>query len=93
METKTEITSKQYAINWKDAVRGLIVAVGTAILTVIYTSVEAGNFNFDWKMLVKVGAASGLAYIMKNFFQPAQVKQTIPNDQVDSMIDSTKAAK
>lgn len=46
--------------------RGLIVAIATAPLTIIYQSVIVGSLTFDWKMIVTTALAGGLGYIIKN---------------------------
>ncbi len=53
-------------IKLSDWWRGLIVAVATAPLTIIYQSVSAGTLIFDWKAIVTTALAGGIAYLMKN---------------------------
>lgn len=55
-------------LNSKDFLKGLVVAVITAVITIVYTSVQAGNLNFDWKAIGVTALSSALAYIMKNLF-------------------------
>lgn len=84
-QVNTEVTSKQFALNAKDFLRGLLMAAGGAVLTVVETSIEAGVFHFDWSAIGKVAVAAAVVYLTKNYFQPAQVKTTITNDQVDQV--------
>lgn len=92
LDQTPKVSSKQYSLNWQDLGRGLIMAVGGAILTVIETSLEAGNLHFNWKQIGVVGGTAACVYLMKNFFQPAVVQTPVTPKQVD---DSTleKTAK
>ena len=58
--------SKLGSIVASDWMRGLFVAVATGPLTIIYQSVTAKQFVFDWQSIVAVGVAGGLGYIIKN---------------------------
>jgi len=58
------------SITWQDGLKGLITAIGTAILTGVYQLIQS-NGAFDWatlKPVVLAGAAAGIAYLLKNFF-------------------------
>ena len=55
-------------LNWKDFGKGLLLAVLTAVLGAIYTTLQAGSFSFDWKQIGTLAATSFMAYIMKNLF-------------------------
>ncbi|HEY4326400.1 MAG TPA: hypothetical protein VGN20_20620 [Mucilaginibacter sp.] len=65
-------TSSLFTLNWNDLGKGLLVAVGGAVIGAIETSVKAGSLTFDWKSIGGIALASGLAYLSKNFFTPAQ---------------------
>jgi hypothetical protein len=49
--------------------RGLVVAVLTTPLTIIYDTVTATPlvFTFDWKKILGTAIAAGIAYVLKNF--------------------------
>jgi len=69
----TEVTtSKQFSINWKDIIRGLLMAVLTPVILIIQQSISAGEFTFNWKQIGMAAIAGGFAYLVKNFFTPAQ---------------------
>lgn len=55
-------------LDTKDFLKGLVLAVLTAVITIVYTSIEAGNLAFDWKAIGMTALSSALAYIMKNLF-------------------------
>jgi len=55
-------------LNSTDFLKGLIMAVLSSVITVIYQTVEAGSLVFDWKAIGTMALTSGLAYIMKNLF-------------------------
>ena len=55
-------------LNSTDFIKGLIMAVLTTVITVIYQTVEAGSLTFDWKAIGTMALTSALAYIMKNLF-------------------------
>lgn len=92
MDQTPKVSSKQFTLNWQDALRGLIMAAGGAALTIIETSLEAGNLHFNWHQIGIVSGIAGATYLMKNFFQPAVIQTPVTPEQVD---DSTlnKTAK
>ena len=65
-------TSPLFSLNFKDLAKGLIVAVGGAVIAAAETSIQAGALTFNWKTIGGVAVAAGLSYLGKNFFTPAQ---------------------
>jgi hypothetical protein len=55
-------------LNSSDFIKGLIMAVLSTVITVVYQTVEAGSLTFDWKAIGTMALTSALAYIMKNLF-------------------------
>jgi hypothetical protein len=55
-------------LNSSDFLKGLIMAVLSSVITVVYQTVEAGSLVFDWKAIGTMALTSALAYIMKNLF-------------------------
>lgn len=89
--SQTISTSKQFRLNVKDLLRGLAVAVGTAVLTVIYEAVtQCGIGCIDWKQTGGIALAAGLAYLIKNFFTPAEIVVMHPSE---SQIQSVKSGE
>lgn len=94
MNKKIEVTSKQFWLNSKDFLRGLIMAMGTTALMVVQNSIDAGQIVFHWKQMLMAGVGGGVTYLLKNFFQPAQIKKDVTPDEIDALKTSdNKAAK
>jgi hypothetical protein len=55
-------------LNSSDFIKGLLMAVLSSVITVVYQTVEAGSLVFDWKAIGTMAITSALAYIMKNLF-------------------------
>ena len=72
-------TSNLYSLDLKDISKGLIVAIGSAVVTTIQTSLQAGSPDFNWKLIGTVALGAGLAYLGKNFFTPASLKTPVNN--------------
>ncbi len=85
----TTTTSGKFSLDSKDFLKGLLLAVITPVLTTIIASLEAGVITFNWKAIGITAVTTMLAYIMKNFFTPAQV---VINNPTDKEIKMWKAA-
>lgn len=90
-ETKIEVTSKRYSLNRKDFLRGLLMAVVAGAAFTAELALESGEFHL--RKVLYAGLAAGLAYLLKNYLQPAQVKKTITNQEVDALKSENTAAK
>jgi membrane protein implicated in regulation of membrane protease activity len=66
------ITNKQGSLQGRDFIKGLLIAVLTAVLALVQTSLSAGELNFDWKVIGTAALSAGLAYIVKNWLEPTQ---------------------
>lgn len=62
------MNSSFLALNTKDFLKGLIVAVLSAVVTILYSSLQAGDFVIDWKSIGMAALSAALAYVTKNFF-------------------------
>lgn len=58
--------SSLFTLNKADFVKGLVIAVLTAVITVVYSTVQTGSFTFDWKEISVAALSAALAYITKN---------------------------
>jgi len=65
-------TSSLFSLDFKDLGKGLLVAVGGAVIAAIETSIEAGSLILNLKAIGGVALAAGLSYLVKNLFTPAQ---------------------
>ncbi|MHB8207969.1 hypothetical protein [Mucilaginibacter sp.] len=72
-------TSNLYSIDLKDLAKGLVVAVGSAVVATIQTSLQAGSLSFNWKLIGTVALGAGITYIGKNFFTPPSIKTPVNN--------------
>ncbi len=81
MENQTVVTSPRYAINWKDALNGLLMSIGTAILVFLQNSIDLGEVVFDWKKIAMAGLAGAVTYLIKNYFKPATIQKPITNEE------------
>ena len=52
-------------LNKHDFLKGLIVAVITAILTVVYNMLQNGQ-SIDWQLVGTTGATAMIGYLLKN---------------------------
>lgn len=90
METNSTITSPFGKLNWKDLLRGLIVAGGTAAFTIIAKTLESGVLTFDWKAIAIASGSAALAYLTKNLFTPATVQTPVSDATAEaSTLDKT----
>ena len=62
--------SKFLSLNVQDFLKGLVVAIGGAVVAVVAPSIQSGIWTFDWATIWHTAAASALAYLAKNFLTP-----------------------
>jgi hypothetical protein len=60
------MNSSIFTLNSSDFIKGLITAVLTSVVTIIYQTISTGSLTFDWKAVATVALTSALGYIMKN---------------------------
>jgi hypothetical protein len=61
-----------------DFLKGLLLAVISAVLTVVATSLDAGSLTFNWKAIGLVAASTAVSYLIKNGFSAPQTTITPP---------------
>lgn len=67
-------TSSFLSINLTDAGKGLLVAVGGAVVAALEGAATGGTLlTLNWKTIGGVALAAGLSYLAKNFFTPEQI--------------------
>jgi hypothetical protein len=92
--SNTVTTSKQFTLNFRDILKGLAVAVILPVLNVIYQSIEAGSFEFDWKRIGLLAAGGFVAYIIKNFLTPAEiVVSNVKSETIEAVKDGVADVK
>jgi hypothetical protein len=64
--------STLFTLNTADFVKGLLMAVLSTVITIVYQTIEAGSLVFDWNAIGTMALTSALAYIMKNLFTNSQ---------------------
>lgn len=70
----TTQTNQQYTLNYRDALRGLLVAIITAVLTAALDALNVGGIDsMNWKTIGVVGLTAGISYLVKNFFTPTEI--------------------
>jgi hypothetical protein len=72
-----KVISKQFSLKWRDAVRGVIIAVLTPAIVIIQQSLQAGVFVFDLKTIGMAAVGGGLAYLAKNFLEPTKTIERV----------------
>lgn len=60
------MNSSIFTLNKADFIKGLIIAVLTSVLTILYNTVQTGSLTFDWKAIATAASSAALAYILKN---------------------------
>lgn len=60
------MNSSIFTLNKADFIKGLVIAVLTAVITLLYNTVQSGTLAFDWKAISTAAVSAALAYIMKN---------------------------
>lgn len=71
------MNSKFFTINWRDFIKGLIVAVVTAVLTGLYNIISAGG-SITVKSVVVPAVLALIAYLLKNLFTNSEEKILAP---------------
>jgi hypothetical protein len=88
------IANKQFLLNARDFLRGSLVSVITAALTVIQNSVQDGQFTFHWKNVATISITAFIAYILKNWLEPSNTTVQINKQATDELssvnVDLTK---
>jgi hypothetical protein len=62
------------SLDLKDLSKGLLMAVLSSVLTIVYNTVEAGSLDFNWHAIGMAAITSGIAYLMKNLLSNSNGK-------------------
>lgn len=74
----TITTSKQFWLNQRDFIKGLLTACVGAIITPLLDTLKTGTLTINWKAILVGALTAGLAYLAKNFFTPSATIITVP---------------
>jgi hypothetical protein len=66
-------TSNIFSLDLQDAVHGLIVAVGGAIVAAVESALTTIPVSFNYKQIALVALAAGVSYLGKKFFTSAKI--------------------
>lgn len=66
------IEKKQFTLQGRDWLKGLLMAVLTPAIVIIQQTISAGQLTFDWQTIGMAALAGGLAYLSKNLFEPSK---------------------
>jgi len=61
-------------LNTLDFLKGLFLAVLTAVLTAVYDSLQLGSLAFDWKKIGIVATTSAVAYLLNRLVSNSEGK-------------------
>jgi hypothetical protein len=60
------MNSTLFTLDNKDLIKGLLVAVLSSVITILYNTIQTGSLTFDWKAIGTMALTSALGYILKN---------------------------
>src|SRR5687767_14565246 len=68
LEPVKQVLSEQFTINWRDILRGAILAVISAVLTTVQQIIEVdGIESIKWKTVATVALGALISYLALNF--------------------------
>lgn len=77
IDVPVKSSSKQFSLNGRDFWIGLLMAIGTPILTILYDALQAWldyqPVHIDYRFLLKTGISAGVLYLGKNYFDKGKV--------------------
>lgn len=88
METKVTVL-KQWSLQGRDFIRGLVIAVISPVFTILIQSLQAEEVTVNWKSIMNVAIIAFLTYISKNLAEPTKAVVSAPTPEV---IDNVKQA-
>jgi hypothetical protein len=56
------------SVNAIDILKGMALAIGTAVFAIVAPSIQKGVFIFDWTAIWHTAVAAGITYIGAKFF-------------------------
>lgn len=80
---ETVIEKKQFRLDYRDILKGLLMAMIVPILIIVQSSLDQGHLEFNWKNIGIAAVAGGVSYLIKNFFTPTQTIIKAPASEVE----------
>ena len=80
--------SNFFGLNWQDAFKSFLMAIGTAVFTIVAQSIQNNIWTFDWTTIWHTALAAAVVYLGKNLFTPAPKSVSIDPGRT-SVVDST----
>ena len=92
------ITSKQFNLDWRDLLKGAVVAAFTAgatalgnVIDVWYNSDSLSIYNINYQIVFKTMIVVFVGYLAKNFVSPSKVITKVqPPETVEEVADKIK---
>lgn len=80
--------SKFFSLNFRDLLKGMIVAALTVVVTALATSLQSQSLPTleQWKQIGMMALASGLSYFLKNFLTNSEDKFLQPDPQAQEPV-------
>jgi Na+/proline symporter len=72
MNEQKVTSSGKWAVDLRDIVKGLVLAVIVPVITVILQSAESGSFKLDWQAIATTALSALSGYILYKLPQPAK---------------------
>jgi len=86
------IVNKQGSLNWRDLLKGGVIAAISPAFTILIQSLQAEDFTVNWKSILNVAIISFLTYLSKNLFTaPSVVTTYSSNDKAVEVAEEIKS--
>lgn len=94
MAQQVTTSSTRYSLSLNDFWKGLLIAVGSPVITILIQSLNEGSLTFNWKAIATTGLSAGLMYLAKNFFDSGKIVITnAPESTIQAVKDGDATAE
>lgn len=70
------------SLNWRDFLRGLVMAILTPVATFILNSIDHGEWTLNWHLVYLSAVGGALSYILKNLGTKPDSAQKLTDEPV-----------
>lgn len=70
------------SLNWRDFLRGLLMAILTPAFTTAYDSFLRGEFTLNWHLIAISAIGGAGAYLSKQIFTKPDVQKLVDEEQI-----------